>query len=257
MTLGKKLAVCRREFGITQQQLGDLLAVSAQAVSKWENDQAEPDLQTLRRLCIIYKIKMDDLFGDESAAVPAAEKPFTEGAGASYVPAAAPVPSAAMAQAAPAPQAEPKLIGYCTQCGCAVYKGNEKRLSSGLYCTTCYGKKLRSAREMMQKAQAYEAQTAQAQPLPKPAKPVNGFGIAGLVLSILTWVFGCTMGLVGLFVALIALGCSIRGMVRRYECSAPGVSVAALVISIIGLVATVIYMILFGWLGFLTVFLLL
>ena len=68
MSLGKKLSGYRRDAGYTQQQLGDLLNVSAQAVSKWENDQAEPDLQMLRRLCLIYKIKMDDLFDEESAA---------------------------------------------------------------------------------------------------------------------------------------------------------------------------------------------
>ena len=55
--LGKKLAKYRRDAGYTQHQLGELLNVSAQAVSKWENDQAEPDLHTLRRLCLIYKIK--------------------------------------------------------------------------------------------------------------------------------------------------------------------------------------------------------
>ena len=85
MSLGKKLSGYRRDAGYTQQQLGDLLNVSAQAVSKWENDQAEPDLQMLRRLCLIYKIKVDDLLGEESEAaeeeketLPAEETPSAE-----------------------------------------------------------------------------------------------------------------------------------------------------------------------------------
>ena len=59
MTLGKKLAVLRKQHGLSQQNLGDELHVSAQAVSKWENDLAEPDLTTLKKLAQIYKVSID------------------------------------------------------------------------------------------------------------------------------------------------------------------------------------------------------
>lgn len=90
--LGKKLAKYRRDAGYTQHQLGELLNVSAQAVSKWENDQAEPDLHTLRRLCLIYKIKMDDLFEEEIPEEQEPEKEETLPALVS-IPVAAPSPS--------------------------------------------------------------------------------------------------------------------------------------------------------------------
>lgn len=129
MSLGKVLADHRKAAGLTQQQLGERVSVSAQAVSKWENDQAEPDLQTLRRLCALYKIQIDDLFR---------EKAETNGL------------AAASASVAPSADGEEKpsvLVGYCADCGCAVYQGNEVRHpSAGLLCKMCYGKRVNKAR---------------------------------------------------------------------------------------------------------------
>jgi transcriptional regulator with XRE-family HTH domain len=56
MSLGRKLANYRKLAGFTQQQLGEALNLSPQAISKWENDLAEPDLATLRALSELYKI---------------------------------------------------------------------------------------------------------------------------------------------------------------------------------------------------------
>lgn len=38
MSIGKNIAFLRKEKGMTQTELGDLLGVSNQAVSKWESD---------------------------------------------------------------------------------------------------------------------------------------------------------------------------------------------------------------------------
>ena len=48
-------------LGITQQQLGERLNLSPQAISKWENDLAEPDLATLKMLAELYKVSIDEL----------------------------------------------------------------------------------------------------------------------------------------------------------------------------------------------------
>ena len=61
MTLGKKLSGYRKMLGITQQQLGERLNLSPQAISKWENDLAEPDLATLKMLAELYKVSIDEL----------------------------------------------------------------------------------------------------------------------------------------------------------------------------------------------------
>ena len=37
-TLGQRIAYFRKQKGLTQEALAELCSVSAQAVSKWEND---------------------------------------------------------------------------------------------------------------------------------------------------------------------------------------------------------------------------
>ena len=67
MTYGEKLTAYRKNAGFTQQQIGDMLNVSAQAVSKWENDQSEPDISTLCKLAEIFEVSLNDLLGVENA----------------------------------------------------------------------------------------------------------------------------------------------------------------------------------------------
>ena len=71
-TLAENLAYYRKKNNFTQAQLGDLLHVSAQAISKWENGQAEPGLDMILKLAEIYGITTDQLLsahaGEEQAA---------------------------------------------------------------------------------------------------------------------------------------------------------------------------------------------
>ena len=47
MTIGKRIAALRREKNLKQDDLAQMLEVSPQAVSKWENDQTCPDISLL------------------------------------------------------------------------------------------------------------------------------------------------------------------------------------------------------------------
>ena len=67
-TLGKRIVSHRRKLGLTQDQLAEKLGVTAQAVSKWENDQSCPDISILPRLAEIFSISTDELLGMESAS---------------------------------------------------------------------------------------------------------------------------------------------------------------------------------------------
>lgn len=66
MTLGKRIALNRRRLGMTQEQLAEKLGITAQAVSKWENDQSCPDITMLPRLAELFGISTDELLGRES-----------------------------------------------------------------------------------------------------------------------------------------------------------------------------------------------
>jgi len=60
-TLGKRIAEYRKEKGLTQEELAEKLGVSAQAVSKWENDNSCPDIMMLPKLAEIFGITTDEL----------------------------------------------------------------------------------------------------------------------------------------------------------------------------------------------------
>ncbi len=62
-TIGKRIAQNRKRLGLTQDALAEKLGVTAQAVSKWENDQSCPDITTLPRLAQIFGISTDALLG--------------------------------------------------------------------------------------------------------------------------------------------------------------------------------------------------
>ena len=62
-TLGKRIVANRKRLGITQDRLAEQLGVTAQAVSKWENDQSCPDIAMLPKLAEIFGISVDALLG--------------------------------------------------------------------------------------------------------------------------------------------------------------------------------------------------
>ena len=60
-TLGRRIANARKERGMTQDQLAEKMGVSAQAVSKWENDQTCPDVTLLPQLAKLFGVTVDEL----------------------------------------------------------------------------------------------------------------------------------------------------------------------------------------------------
>ena len=62
-TLGKRIVSHRKRLGLTQDQLAERLGVTAQAVSKWENDLSCPDITTLPKLAEIFGTSTDALLG--------------------------------------------------------------------------------------------------------------------------------------------------------------------------------------------------
>ena len=61
MTIGKRIALLRKEKGLTQEELASHMGVSPQAVSKWENDQTCPDISALPRLARLLGVTVDEL----------------------------------------------------------------------------------------------------------------------------------------------------------------------------------------------------
>lgn len=61
MNLGKTLQNLRKDKNISQEDIAEILNVSRQTISNWENSKSFPDILILIKLCEIYKISLDDL----------------------------------------------------------------------------------------------------------------------------------------------------------------------------------------------------
>lgn len=49
--------------GLTQEELGNQIFVSKQAVSKWETGKTLPDIEMMRKLCAVLQIDTDEILG--------------------------------------------------------------------------------------------------------------------------------------------------------------------------------------------------
>ncbi|NLL77958.1 MAG: helix-turn-helix transcriptional regulator [Clostridiales bacterium] len=65
MNMAEKLQVLRKNKGLSQEELAELLSVSRQAVGKWEYGQSYPDLDKLIQLSELYSISLDRLVKDQ------------------------------------------------------------------------------------------------------------------------------------------------------------------------------------------------
>lgn len=62
MNIGTKIKELRKQRGITQEQLANSIGISFQAVSKWENNLALPDISLAPILASYFGVSMDTLF---------------------------------------------------------------------------------------------------------------------------------------------------------------------------------------------------
>ena len=103
MGIGPKIKEFRNKAGLTQKDLADQLHVTYQAVSRWENGDAEPSIETLKEMCVILNCSIEDLFEMEKKEEPKGEEKIT-------------VVDKIVVQ-------EPKpILGVCEQCNHPIYE---------------------------------------------------------------------------------------------------------------------------------------
>jgi len=59
--IGKKIKEFRNKCKMTQKELADILYVTPQAVSRWENGIVEPSLSAVVEMAKIFHVNTDDL----------------------------------------------------------------------------------------------------------------------------------------------------------------------------------------------------
>lgn len=65
MEIGCKLRNARNEKGLTQEQAAELLNVSRQTISNWENNRSYPDIISVIKMSDIYAVSLDHLLKEE------------------------------------------------------------------------------------------------------------------------------------------------------------------------------------------------
>ncbi|MBR4960367.1 MAG: helix-turn-helix transcriptional regulator [Clostridia bacterium] len=61
LNIGENIRTLRRQADMTQEQLAELLGVTYQSVSRWENGENYPDLELIPRLAAIFEVTADTL----------------------------------------------------------------------------------------------------------------------------------------------------------------------------------------------------
>lgn len=81
MSLGKNIVYFRKRKGYTQEELGQKIGVTNQAVSKWESETSMPDIMLLPQITNALDVTLDDLFAERIMQTSAQEaKVFNEDA---------------------------------------------------------------------------------------------------------------------------------------------------------------------------------
>lgn len=73
MDLSNKLQELRKNEGLTQEQLANILFVSRTAISKWESGRGYPSIDSLKAIAQYFGISIDDLLSGEELIVIAEE----------------------------------------------------------------------------------------------------------------------------------------------------------------------------------------
>ena len=63
--LGDKIKLYRENKKMTQNDIADILEVSAGTVSKYESGTLEPSIESIKRLAELFEISIDELLNDE------------------------------------------------------------------------------------------------------------------------------------------------------------------------------------------------
>ncbi|MCH5171981.1 MAG: helix-turn-helix domain-containing protein [Erysipelotrichales bacterium] len=69
MKFNEKLKELRIQKNLTQDDVASHLHISRQSVSKWEQGINEPDIQTLKQLCLLFEVPIDELIDDDREVV--------------------------------------------------------------------------------------------------------------------------------------------------------------------------------------------
>ena len=67
MEFGEKLQELRKNKGLTQEELGEILFVTRTTISKWESGRGYPSIDSLKAISSYFHVSIDDLLTADKA----------------------------------------------------------------------------------------------------------------------------------------------------------------------------------------------
>lgn len=133
--IGPNIKKLRLQHGLTQKNLADKLFVSAQAVSRWENDEVEPSINTILELAKIFGVTADEILNPQETSTQKTEEPQDITEPLKEIPAEKEEPKIQETK----PQEPPKpILGICETCNSPIYNANEIiRENKKVICVKC------------------------------------------------------------------------------------------------------------------------
>ena len=142
--ISQAIAEQRKAHNLTQKELGDRLNLSPQAVSKWEKGLAEPDIDTLMKMCTIFGVTLNELCGLSPESVPTGESGAAEPSESAEASEPSEVAATQASEASlPVSDAPRVILGYCHRCKKPLYHPDEYTVhnrrggNSITYCKNC------------------------------------------------------------------------------------------------------------------------
>lgn len=139
MGIGNNIKEQRNKLGLTQKDIAEKLNVTAQAVSRWENEEVEPSIDTLKQLSSLFNISLD-VFLDNNY-VPKEESPVEE----------------VSSELSVEPEVIQEPLGVCVRCGkqlptsqlttCTSRVGRQTR-HEGPFCPNCMDLRRQEAKSL-------------------------------------------------------------------------------------------------------------
>lgn len=156
MTYGEKISHLRKSNGMTQEDLGKVLNVTYQAVSKWERGESLPDFNTMSQIAKFFQVPLS--YFEEDGEIET-EQPRTETVNTA------------------------KYIGTCTVCGKMLKEDDEYTTDPKIVCKSCMERaenEKRKEKEEFERRQQYEAEKARTE---QRGRGIDAQLIVSLVLA--------------------------------------------------------------------------
>lgn len=138
--IGDNIRALRVEKGLTQKEIADRLFVTAQAVSRWENGEVEPSLNTIMELAKIFEVSVDSLLGvdmgnDSASKAEPAQAPEAENAKGPETP---PEPEVIIKKEYVYKEPPRQVLALCRRCNSPIYDQKDiVRVGDDIWCCKC------------------------------------------------------------------------------------------------------------------------